>query len=231
MVRPITLTKPPLQPQKVNAKADAAQIARLEAQAAELREEIRLANRMGERDWAAQARQELAHVNTQLSSLQPQPATAPAMPGVNVVNASNSTSGNGTTVTPALFTRPDSTLALTPVDLDGGKPEDSAAAATTARDIVKDVTGGKSIDQIAAARGMTREQVIAALRSGGMTVSTTDPTSGNGDVQATKIMDASGSTVTQYYDYQHDRYYATDQTQPNGAALTTPTRDAPGRKE
>ena len=120
MVRPITLTKPPLQPQKVNAKADAAQIARLEAQAAELREEIRLANRMGERDWAAQARQELAHVNTQLSSLQPQPATAPAMPGVNVVNASNSTSGNGTTVTPALFTRPDSTLALTPVDLDGG---------------------------------------------------------------------------------------------------------------
>ncbi|RWB21021.1 MAG: LysM peptidoglycan-binding domain-containing protein [Mesorhizobium sp.] len=231
MVRPITLTKPPLQPQKVNAKADAAQIARLEAQAAELREEIRLANRMGERDWAAQARQELAHVNTQLSSLQTRPATAPATPDVNVVNASNGTSGNGTTVTPALFARPDSTLALTPVDLDGGKPEDSAAAATTARDIVKDVTGGKSIDQIAAARGMTREQVITALRSGGMTVSTTDPTSGNGDVQATKITDAIGRTVTQYYDYQHDSYYATVQEQPNGATTTTPTRDGLGRKE
>ncbi|MDX8477462.1 LysM peptidoglycan-binding domain-containing protein [Mesorhizobium sp. VK24D] len=225
MVRPITLTKPPLQPQKVNAKADTAQIARLEAQAAELREEIRLANRMGERDWAAQARQELAQVNTQLSSLQPQPAT----PGVNVVNASNG--GNGTTVTPALFTRPDSTLALTPVDLDGGKPEDSAAAATTARDIVKDVTGGKSIDQIAAARGMTREQVLAALRSGGMTVSATDPTSGNGDVQTTKITDAGGRTVTQYYDYQHDSYYATVQERPNGAATTTPVRDGLGRKE
>ncbi|TIO79442.1 hypothetical protein [Mesorhizobium sp.] len=69
MVRPITLTKPPLQSQKVDPKANAAQIARLEAQAAELREQIRLANRMGERDWAAQARQELVQVNTQLNSL------------------------------------------------------------------------------------------------------------------------------------------------------------------
>lgn len=66
---PITLTKPPLQSQKVDPKANAAQIARLEAQAAELREQIRLANRMGERDWAAQARQELVQVNTQLNSL------------------------------------------------------------------------------------------------------------------------------------------------------------------
>ncbi|BCG93167.1 LysM peptidoglycan-binding domain-containing protein [Mesorhizobium sp. 131-2-1] len=232
MVRPITLNKPPVQPQKVNASANAAQIARLEAQAAQLREQIRLANRMGERDWAAQARQELAQLNTQLSSLQPPPAAAQAAPGVNVVNASNGTSGNGTTVTPALYMRPDlGAPTLTQVKLDGSKPEDNSAEATTARNIVNDVTGGKSIDQIASARGMTREQVVAALRSGGMTVSTTDPTSGNGDVQTTKITDAGGRTVTQYYDYQHDSYYTSIQQQPNGAATTTPVRDGLGRKE
>ncbi|CAN7377040.1 LysM peptidoglycan-binding domain-containing protein [Mesorhizobium sp. LjNodule214] len=229
MVRPITLTKPPVQPQKVNASANAAQVARLEAQAAQLREQIRLANRMGERDWAAQARQQLAQVNTELSSLQPPPV---APPGVNVTNASNGTSGNGTTVVPALYVRPDlAAPTLTPVKLDGSKPEDNAAEATTARNIVNDVTGGKSIDQIASARGMTREQVIAALRSGGMSVSTTDPTGGNGDVQTTKITDANGRTVTQYYDYQHDSYYTSVQQQPNGATTTTPVRDGLGRKE
>ncbi|AZO71151.1 LysM peptidoglycan-binding domain-containing protein [Mesorhizobium sp. M1D.F.Ca.ET.043.01.1.1] len=230
MVRPITLTKPPLQSQKVDPKANAAQIARLEAQAAELREQIRLANRMGERDWATQARQELAQVNTQLSSLQPNPATAPATPGV--VNAGNGTSGNGPTVAPALYVPSD--LASTPVtlvDFDGSPPKNDPAAAATARNIVNDVTGGKSIDQIASARHMTREQVIGALRSGGMTVSTADPTSGNGDVQTTKITDADGRTVTQYYDYQHDSYYTSVQAQPNGAATTTPVRDGLGRKE
>ncbi|RWC50602.1 MAG: LysM peptidoglycan-binding domain-containing protein [Mesorhizobium sp.] len=224
MVRPITLNKPPVQPQKVNATANAEQIARLEAQAAKLREQIRLANRMGERDWAAQARQELTQVNTQLSSLQPPSVAAPAAPAWN---ASPSTSGNGT-VTPALYVRTDlAASTLMPAKLDGSKPEDHAAEATTARNIVNDVTGGKSIDQIASARGMTRDQVIAALRSGGMTVSTTDP---NSDVQTTKITDASGRTVTQYYDYQHDSYY-TSVEQPNGTATTTPVRDGLGRKE
>ncbi|MER9669519.1 LysM peptidoglycan-binding domain-containing protein [Mesorhizobium sp. M0203] len=229
MVRPITPTKPPVQPQKVNAKANAAQIARLEAQAAKLREQIRLANRMGERDWAAQARQELAHVSTQLDSLQSPPVAASAAPSVNVVNASNGTSVNGRTVTPALYTQTDLALAATPVKLDGSTPEDNGAEATAARNIVSDVTGGKSIDQIASARGVTREQVIAALRSGGMTVSTADP-SGNGDVLTTKIKDASGRTITQYYDYQHDSYY-TSVEQPNGRATTTPIRDGLGRKE
>ncbi|RWA76353.1 MAG: LysM peptidoglycan-binding domain-containing protein [Mesorhizobium sp.] len=230
MVRPITLTKPPLQSQKVDPKANAAQIARLEAQAAELREQIRLANRMGERDWAAQARQELAQVNTQLNSLQPNPATAPATPGV--VNAGNGTSGNGVTVAPAVYVH--SNLASPPVtlvDFDGSPAKDDPAATATARNIVNDVTGGKSIDQIASARHMTREQVIAALRSGGMAVSTTDPTSGNGDVQTTKITDAGGRTVTQYYDYQHDSYYTSVQAQPNGAVTNSPTRDGLGRKE
>ncbi|MDX8534187.1 LysM peptidoglycan-binding domain-containing protein [Mesorhizobium sp. VK25A] len=228
MVRPITLTKPPLQTQKVNANADAAQVARLEAQAAALRDQIRLANRMGERDWAAQARQELAHVNAQLSSLQPKPA--PATPGVNVANAGNGTSGNGTTVTPALYVNTNlAAPAVTLVDLDGSPAKDNPAAANTARDIVNDVTGGKSIDQIASDRHMTREQVIAALRSGGMTVS--DSSTSNGDTQTTKITDASGRTVTQFYDYQHDSYYATVQEQPGGATTTSPTRDGLGRKE
>ncbi|MGX9147819.1 LysM peptidoglycan-binding domain-containing protein [Mesorhizobium sp. 128a] len=227
MVRPITLNKPPVQPQKVNATANAEQIARLEAQAAKLREQIRLANRMGERDWAAQARQELAQVNTQLSSLQPPPVTAPAAPAAN---ANTGTSGNGTTVTPAVYVRTDlAAPTLTPVKLEGDKPEDNAAEATTARTIVNDVTGGKSIDQIASSRNMTRDQVIAALRSGGMAVSTADP-SGNGDVLTTKITDANGRTVTQYYDYQHDSYYTSVQ-QPNGTATTTPVRDGLGRKE
>ncbi|RUU03637.1 LysM peptidoglycan-binding domain-containing protein, partial [Mesorhizobium sp. USDA-HM6] len=232
MVRPITPTKPLVQPQKVDAKANAAQIARLEAQAAQLREQIRLANRMGERDWAAQARQQLSQVNSELNSLQPPPAVAPKAPNLQVVNASTGTSGNGTTVMPALYQQPDFPgLGVTQVKLDGGTPENNAAEAATARNIVNDVTGGKSIDQIASARGMTREQVIAALRSGGMTVSTTDPTSGNGDVQTTKITDASGRTVTQYYDYQHDSYYTSIQGQPNGATTTTPIRDGLGRKE
>ncbi|MER9654825.1 LysM peptidoglycan-binding domain-containing protein [Mesorhizobium sp. M0152] len=227
MVRLVTLNKPPVQPQKVNATANAEQIARLEAQAAKLREQIRLANRMGERDWAAQARQELAQVNTQLSSLRPPPLAAPATPASN---ASTGTSGNGKTVTPALHVRTDlAAPTLMPVKLDGSKPDDNSVEATTARSIVNDVTGGKSIDQIASARGMTRDQVIAALRSGGMTVSTADP-SGNGDVQTTKITDASGRTVTQYYDYQHDSYY-TSVEHPNGTATTTPVRDGLGRKE
>ncbi|RVC64685.1 LysM peptidoglycan-binding domain-containing protein [Mesorhizobium sp. M4B.F.Ca.ET.088.02.2.1] len=231
MVRPITLTKPPVQPQKVDAKANAAQVARLEAQAAQLREQIRLANRMGERDWAAQARQQLAQVNSELSSLQPPPVAVPAIPGVKVVNASAGTSGNGATVAPALYVRPDLAATAATVKLDGSPAEENPKDATAARNIVNDVTGGKSIDQIASARGMTREQVIAALRSGGMTVSTTDPTSGNGDVQTTKITDGSGRTVTQYYDYQHDSYYTSVQAQPNGAATTTPVRDGLGRKE
>ncbi|TPO13415.1 LysM peptidoglycan-binding domain-containing protein [Mesorhizobium sp. B1-1-5] len=223
MVRPITLTKPPLQTQKVNANADAAQVARLEAQAAALRDQIRLANRMGERDWAAQAHQELARVNTQLSSLQPTPAAA--TPGVNVANA-----GNGTTVTPALYVNTDlATPAVTLVDLDGSPAKDNPAAGNTARDIVNDVTGGKSIDQIASDRHMTREQVITALRSGGMTVS--DNSAPTGDTQTTKITDASGRTVTQFYDYQHDSYYATVQEQPGGATTTSPIRDGLGRKE
>ncbi|MDX8502199.1 LysM peptidoglycan-binding domain-containing protein [Mesorhizobium sp. VK4C] len=230
MVRPITPTKPLVQPQKVDAKASAAQIARLEAQAAQLREQIRLANRMGERDWAAQARQQLSQVNSELNSLQPPPAVAPKAPNLQVMNAG--TSGNGTTVMPALYQQPDLLgPGVTQVKLDGGRPEDNAAEAATARNIVNDVTGGKSIDQIASARGMTRDQVIAALRSGGLTVSTTDPTSGNGDVQTTKITDTSGRTVTQYYDYQHDSYYTSVQQQPNGATTTTPIRDGLGRKE
>ncbi|TSE02890.1 LysM peptidoglycan-binding domain-containing protein [Mesorhizobium intechi] len=228
MVRPITLTKPPLQTQKVNANADAAQVARLEAQAAALRDQIRLANRMGERDWAAQARQELAHVNTQLTSLQPKPATAPAVPSVNV--ASNGTSGNGTTVTPTLYLNTNlAGPAVKLVDLDGTPANDDAAAASTARDIVKDVTGGKSIDQIASDRHMTREQVTTALRSGGMTVS--DSSAPSGDTQTTKITDADGRTVTQFYDYQHDSYYATVQDKPGGATITSPIRDGLGRKE
>lgn len=71
MVRPIL---PKLNPTpKVDPKANAAQIAQLEAQAAQLREQIRLANKMGEREWAATARQELTQVTGKLDALQQPP--------------------------------------------------------------------------------------------------------------------------------------------------------------
>jgi len=225
MVRPITPTKPPVQPQKVNATTNAEQVARLEAQAAELREQIRLANRMGERDWATQARQELTQVNTQLNSLQ-QPPAAPSVTTVNAAN--NNTTGSGPSVTPALYIRPElAGPTVTQVRTDDGTPEQPRPEVTTAQNIVSDVTGGKSIDQIATDRGMTRDQVLAALRSGGMTVSTAESEVG----VATEITDATGRTVTEHYDYEHGNYYAEIQDTPNGAATTTPIRDGLGRKE
>ncbi len=227
MVRPITLTKPPVPPQKVNATANAGEVARLEAQATKLREQIRLANRMGERDWAAQARQELTQVNTQLNSLQ-QPPTAPAVASTTPsVNAGNGTSGNGTTVTSALNTSNLASPAVIPVKLDTGAAEETPAEATAARNIVNDVTGGKSIDQIASDRGMTKDQVLASLRSGGMTVSTTESEVGI----STEITDTTGRTVTEHYDYEHGNYYTEIQQTPNGTATTTPIRDGLGRKE
>ncbi|WP_292395550.1 hypothetical protein, partial [Mesorhizobium sp.] len=188
MVRPITLkpSNPPNPPQKVTSKTNADRTSRLQNEAARLQEQIRLANKMGERDWAAQARQRLSQVKSELSSLQTPPTTTPVAPRVN--GTTGSPSGNGTT-TPALFTMPttfSATNGTRLVMLDGATGQNPQA---TASGIVKDITEGKSIDNIAADRRMTREDVLAALKAGGMTVATTDPTSDNGDVRTTRITD------------------------------------------
>ncbi|PAQ10922.1 LysM peptidoglycan-binding domain-containing protein [Mesorhizobium temperatum] len=225
MVRPITPAKPPVQPQKVNASAKAEQVSRLEAQAAKLREQIKLANRMGERDWAAQARQDLAQVNTQLTTAQPTAATA--RPAPELPAAVTAANGNGgTTAAPALFTTQNfggtPNLLLTSGEPDGGdvSPE--------AKDILKAIEGGKSIDNIAAERKMSPEKVVAALNAGKMTAIATEHA--NGDTRTVVITDGSGRTITENQDYQHGGYY-TEVTGRDGQATSSPIRDDLGRKE
>lgn len=224
MVRPVM---PKLNPApKVDPKANAAHIAQLEAQATQLREQIRLANKMGEREWATTARKELEQVTSKLDGLQ-QPAAQP-------VNGSLPANGGAPSVQPALFTQP-TTLSFAPVKLDTGAPKKDPAADTIAHSIIDDVTKGKSIDKIASERGMTSEQVLAAIRAGNnLEVTVTDPTGKNGDVQTTVIKDTSDpknrKTVTLYYDYQHDTYYAVMQDG-SAAPTETPLRDGLGRKQ
>ena len=71
--------------------------------------------------------------------------------------------------------------------------------------ILEDVVGGKSLDEIAEERGLTREQVIAQLEAAGYKVETTGPSSGNGDVERTEIIDAETDAVVagHYSDHQH----------------------------
>lgn len=114
--------------------------------------------------------------------------------------------------------------AMAPVKLNASKAEDDAAKA---RGIVDEAVRGRSIDQIAAARGMKPEEVIAALRSGHMNVTV----SGNGEFETTTIDAGGGRTVTQNYDYQHGSYYTTVQEKAGGPTTSTPVRDGLGRKE
>lgn len=104
------------------------------------------------------------------------------------------------------------------------------SAKQTATTIVDETAKGKSIDQIAADRGMTREQIVAQLKAGGLTVSATTPTGANGDVRITTITDPStGRTVKENYDFQHGSYYMS-QTKPGGQTVDTPVRDESGRQ-
>src|SRR3990170_2792084 len=74
--------------------------------------------------------------------------------------------------------------------------------------IFNDLAAGKSTEQVAQERGMTREAVVSTLAGGNQPV-VTQPTSDNGDVRTTVIQDAQGRTVTEYYDFQHGTYYTT----------------------
>jgi hypothetical protein len=95
--------------------------------------------------------------------------------------------------------------------------------------IYSDLAAGKSTDQVAQERGMTREAVIATLAGGNQPV-VTPPTSDNGDVRTTVITDRQGRTVTEYYDYQHGTYYTEVQNSPDAKPVSNPVRDESGWK-
>lgn len=95
--------------------------------------------------------------------------------------------------------------------------------------IYNDLATGKSTDQVAQERGMTREAVIATLAGGNQPV-VTPPTSDNGDVRTTVITDRQGRTVTEYYDYQHGTYYTQVQNSPDAKPVSNPVRDESGWK-
>ncbi|CAH2395522.1 LysM peptidoglycan-binding domain-containing protein [Mesorhizobium escarrei] len=240
MIRPINTVKPP-PPPRIDPKAHAEQTTRLQAEATKLQNEIRLANRMGEVDAAAGARQRLTQVNAELTTAQPtapaqQPTapapqpTAPAQPGPELPAAVTTANGNGgATAAPALFTVQ---------DLGGGvvspevkalevKTPDVKAQEVKANDILKAIDGGKSIDNIAAEQGLAPEDVVAALNAGGMTAVATEHA--NGDTR-TVVITAGDRTITENQDYQHGGYY-TQETGPDMQATSSPIRDDLGRKE
>ncbi|RVB80629.1 MULTISPECIES: DUF4781 domain-containing protein [unclassified Mesorhizobium] len=67
---------------------------------------------------------------------------------------------------------------------------------------------GATIAQVARNRRMTESEVIALLKSGGVRIETTEPTSDNGDTRMIKIVDpATNKMVIEGYDYQHDEPY------------------------
>jgi hypothetical protein len=93
--------------------------------------------------------------------------------------------------------------------------------------IFNDLAAGKSTEQVAQERGMTREAVIATLAGGNQPV-VTPPTSNNGDVRTTVIQDTQGRTITEHYDFQHGTYYTTVQENPQTAPVSNPVRDESG---
>ncbi|RWE87941.1 LysM peptidoglycan-binding domain-containing protein [Mesorhizobium sp.] len=226
MIRPINTLKPP-PPPRVDPKANAEQITRLQAEATKLHNEIRLANKMGEADAAASARQRLTQVNAELTTAQPTPPAA--QPGPELPAAVTAANGNGGTAAPALFTTQNfggtPNLLLTSGEPDAGGVSPDVA---TANDILNAIEGGKSIDNIAHERNMSPEQVVAALNVDKMTATATEHV--NGDTRTVVIKDGNGRTITENQDYHHGGYY-TEVTGRDGQTTSSPIRDDLGRKE
>ncbi|MCF6099583.1 LysM peptidoglycan-binding domain-containing protein [Mesorhizobium muleiense] len=225
MIRPINTVKPP-PPPRVDPKAQAEQTTRLRAEATKLQNEIRLANRMGEVDAAAGARQRLTQVNAELTTAQPAaPAPQPTPPELPAAVTGN----GGITAAPALFSVQDLGGNVAPPEvkaLEVNAP-DVKASEVKANDILKAIDGGKSIDNIAAEQGVAPEDVVAALNAGGMTAVATEHA--NGDTR-TVVITAGDRTITENQDYQHGGYY-TQETGPDMQATSSPIRDDLGRKE
>jgi LysM repeat protein len=227
MIRPITTLKPP-PPPRVDPKTNAEQITRLKTEVTKLQNEIRLANKMGETEAAASARQRLTQVNAELTTAQP---TAPAVqPAPVLPAAATAANGNGaTTAAPALFTTQN--FGGTPnILLTSGAPDAGAVSpeVAAANDILRAIEGGKSIDNIAHERNISPEQVVAALNVGKMTATATEHA--NGDTRTVVIEDGSGRTITENQDYHHGGYY-TEVTGGDGQTTSSPLRDDLGRKE
>ncbi|RZS77381.1 hypothetical protein EV217_4742 [Phyllobacterium myrsinacearum] len=93
------------------------------------------------------------------------------------------------------------------------KFNDAVAASrnTTPPPILADVQAGKSIDEIAGDRGISRPDVIRQMEAAGLELETTDPTSDNGDVRTIRIIDCKtgGVIATHYEDFQHGGTSAT----------------------
>ncbi|MCR4264818.1 LysM peptidoglycan-binding domain-containing protein [Nitratireductor sp. ZSWI3] len=237
-LRPILLSPPP---PRITPKSGVEQVADLRTEAQTLRNNIRLANKMGEHDAVSQMQRQLALVNAQLARLetaqQQDPASStsasPTQARPVVLTSSNTDGTNGAPVFSLANgnTSGGTDLSFTPVRYDlptdaAGEPQDDAATAQ-AEDIFDDIAAGKSIDLIAAERNMTRDQVIAQLEAGGYEVRTTEPTSDNGDVRTTEVEDAdAGETVTEYYDFQHGAYYTT--VEGDEGETSSPLRDERG---
>ncbi|RWO63318.1 LysM peptidoglycan-binding domain-containing protein [Mesorhizobium sp.] len=240
MIRPINTVKPP-PPPRVDPKANAEQITRLQAEATKLQNEIRLANKMGEADAAAGARQRLTQVNADLTTAQPTApspqSTAPAQPGPELPAAVTTANGNGgATAAPALFTQDLGGAPNLVVSPEVKAPEVKAlevkapkveAPNAKPNDILKAIEGGKSIDNIAAEQHMAPEDVVAALNAGGMTAVATEHA--NGDTR-TVVITVGDRTITENQDYHHGGYY-TEETGPDMQATSSPIRDDLGRKE
>src|SRR5690606_34285129 len=72
------------------------------------------------------------------------------------------------------------------------------------KQILSQVLAGRSLDDIAADQGVTKEQLIAQLRGAGYEVRERAPSSGNGDVAATEILAGGDKVVAgHYHDHQH----------------------------
>lgn len=95
--------------------------------------------------------------------------------------------------------------------------------------ILADITAGKSIDQIASERGLTREQVIAQLKAAGYEITSTTANTENG-TSTTAIRDPlTGKTITEH-DYARNGTHDVSVTDASGQGTTTPVRDSQGRK-
>lgn len=95
--------------------------------------------------------------------------------------------------------------------------------------IEKDLAAGRSIDDIAKARGQTRDQVLAEMAANGRTVTrTTDPKGANGDGQSIEVKDARTGSTTTYYNEDGKRSVRV--VEPGGKEVTT-SEDGNGRTE
>jgi hypothetical protein len=123
--------------------------------------------------------------------------------GVHVVKTTDR-SGNSETVVTGVSCKP-TTLA-----------EDQDPSRQGTQPIIQDIANGKTVDQIAAERGWTRDQVLAQLAAAGVELRTTAPRIENNVTSAEVVDQASGEVIAEYH------------TRPTAGSKTTTYIDASG---